>query len=229
MKTMRKKFAVVIVLIGVLSTVGGSTLVRHILNATPSSTVELKNETPKDVAVYVAFGSDSVVLPTAWSSFCHSSTTLTCSFTLNASSTQELPANGYLNATVTFGGTGVTCGSTKAELNVNNPNWYDIVDISLVDGYSNDVAIDITDVVGDAGTTKLGPPKGMLGNSKLFGVFPLGCDICVARQNPPCGMKPGTDGCKTGTQSNPDVPCQFQGATKSGGSKIRVSLLPTAN
>ena len=91
------------------------------------------------------------------------------------------------------------------------------------------VSIDITDVVGDAGTTTLGPPKGMLGNSKLLGVFPLGCDICVARQSPPCGMKPGTDGCKGGTQSNPDVPCQFQGATKSGGSKIRVSLLPTSN
>lgn len=227
---MNKKTGVVtIVFVLFLGVIGGVPLVRHIRNAIPQSTVELKNQTPMDTAVYVAFGSDSVVLPSdpSWS-FCTTTSALTCSFTLSANSTQALPANGYLNATVVFGGSGVACGSTKAELNVNNPKWYDTVDVSLVDGYSNDVKIDVTDLVGDAGTTTLGPPKGLLGNSKVFGLFPLGCDICVARQNPPCGMKPGTDGCKTGTQSNPDVPCQFQGASKSGGSKVLVALLPVA-
>lgn len=181
------------------------------------SQVTLWNLTDADVVVYFAFGADSVVLPANWP-FCPSSVRLTCQFTLPANGTQVLPLGGqYLNTTFAFGST-VSCGSTKAELNVNNPKWYDIADISLVDGYSNKIQISIDG-------TKLGPPNGASGNEKVLGVFPLGCDICTARQRPPCGMQPGSDGCKSGTQYKPDVPCQYQGKVMGGGSTINVSYL----
>lgn len=184
------------------------------------STVSVTNAAAKDEVVYVAFGADSVVLPTAWT-FCPPASKLNCSFKLKAGATQALPLSGYLNATLSFGAP-VTCGQTKAELNVNNPKWYDIADVSLVDGYSNKVVIEVT----SAGTTtKLGPPLGAKGNEKVFGLFPLGCDICTARQSPPCGMKPGRDGCKAGTQYRPDVPCQYQGKVMGGGSVVKVTHL----
>ena len=126
----------------------------------------------------------------------------------------------YLNATIGFGGT-VMCGTTKAELNLNNPKWYDVADVSLVDGFSTKIEISVK---GRDGLKKLGPPLGKEGNEKVFGLFPLGCDICTARQSPPCGMKPGKDGCKSGTQYKPDVPCQYQGPVMGGGSAYKVIL-----
>lgn len=185
--------------------------------ATHLSTVEVVNATSANETVYFSFGADSVVLPADWS-FCEASAALNCKFTLQGNHTQNLPAPGYLNVTFAFGSP-VSCGSTKAELNVNNPKWYDVVDVSLVDGYSNNIAITIDG-------TKLGPPLGASGNEKVLGLFPLGCDICTARQNPPCGQTPGTDGCKSGTQYKPDVPCQYQGAAMGGGSSISVSHVP---
>jgi hypothetical protein len=186
-------------------------------DAAPGSTVAVVNTTVDPVVVYFAFGADSVVLPAAWP-FCTSSARLTCQFTLPGHGTQPLPLGGkYLNTTFAFDAR-VSCGSTKAELNINNPKWYDIADVSLVDGYSNKISITV-------GAATLGPPVGAAGNEKVLGVFPLGCDICTARQNPPCGMKPGTDGCKTGTQYKPDVPCQYQGSKMGGGSEIIVSYL----
>jgi hypothetical protein len=182
------------------------------------STVAVKNDTDGDTIVYVAFGANSVVLPASWS-FCAASSNLTCSFKLAAHATQDMPLAGqFLNATMAFGA-GVGCGSTKAEMTVNNPAWYDVLDVSLVDGFSNKVSISI-----DGGTT-LGPPVGRDENEKVFGLFPYGCDICVARQAPPCGIPVGKAGCKGGTQYKPDVPCQYQGPTMGGGSKIVVSLV----
>lgn len=181
------------------------------------SQVNLLNTTVDPVVAYFAFGADSVVLPAAWT-FCTSTAKLTCQFTLPGHGTQALPLGGkYLNVTFAFDAQ-VGCGSTKAELNLNNPKWYDIADVSLVDGYSNKIAITVNG-------TKLGPPNGAAGNEKVLGVFPLGCDICTARQSPPCGMKPGKSGCKRGTQYKPDVPCQFQGAVMGGGSIVNVSYL----
>ena len=181
-----------------------------------SSTLTMTNATAADTVVYFAFGADSAI--TSWS-FCPTTSRLNCQFPLKAKSTQVLPLAGkYLNATVGFGAA-VACGTTKGELNLNNPTWYDIADVSLVDGYSNKIEIDI-------GTVKLGPPLGASGNEKVYGLFPLGCDICVARQSPPCGMKPGKAGCKTGPdQYHPDVICQWQGATKGGGSAVKVLYL----
>jgi hypothetical protein len=186
--------------------------------AVGKSTATLSNGTSHPVVVYFAFGADSVVLPAAWP-FCENPSHLTCQAQMKANSTLELPLNGqYLNLTFAFGSP-VSCGTTKGELNLNNPKWYDVADVSLVDGYSNKILI--TD-----GTTKIGPPVGAAGNEKVFGLYPLGCDICTARQHPPCGMKPGSDGCKSGTQYKPDVPCQWQGTVMGGGSHMVASLMP---
>jgi len=181
------------------------------------ATLTVANDTDVPTTVYAAFGSDSVVLPANFSSFCDG-TSLNCSFSLAAHSAQSLPLAGrYINATFSFDGQ-VTCGMTKAEVNLNNPRWYDILDVSLVDGFSAPVKI-------TAGTIELGPARAT-GNEKALGVFPNGCDICVARQKPPCGMSPGKDGCKSGTQYKPDVPCQWQGTRKGGSTATRVALVP---
>ena len=77
----------------------------------------------------------------------------------------------------------------------------------------------------DAAIGVLGPPVGPTGNEKVFGVFPFGCDICVARHSPPCGIKPGKEGCKTGSQYKPDVPCQYQGTVLGGGTAVTIALV----
>ena len=192
---------------------------------TPAKTTVTVTNQADDATVYVAFGADSKVIVSDWA-FCISSGPLTCNFSLTKSASQALPTAGkYLNATITSSAP-VGCGTTKAELNVNNPNWYDVLDVSLVDGYSNKIEI-IYKPLTSTTTTTLGPPNGQTGNEKVLGVFPYGCDICVARQSPPCGIAPGTDGCKSGTQYKPDVPCQFQGAVKGGGGTVEVILLGT--
>ncbi len=187
--------------------------------ATGNTTVTVQNQTASAVTVYVSFGGGSVVQPSQWP-FCGDSGG--CQFVLAASgspgSSQNLPLAGqYLNATLAFNAT-PSCGSTKAELNVNNPAWYDILDVSLVDGYSNNIQI-------TANGTLLGPPKGATGNENVFGLFPYGCDICVAQQAPPCGISPGGPGCKAGSQYNPSPPCQYQGPVKGGGSTVVVALV----
>lgn len=188
------------------------------------STASVMNDTTKDVMVFVSFGSDSAVLAADWVSFAHVASKLTCDFPLKAGSAQPLPLAGkYLNATFAFGAA-VGCDVTKAELNINNPKWYDIADVSLVDGYSNEVEIDVAKA--DASTkTALGPPHGRDNNEKVFGLYPYGCDICTARQNPPCGIVPGGTGCKGGTQYKPDVPCQYQGGVMGGDAAYEVKLV----
>lgn len=184
------------------------------------TTVTVANDTKKDATVYLAFGANSVVLPSSpgWD-FCAATSSLTCSFKLASREARELPLAGrLLNVSIAFDA-GVGCGSTKAELNVNNPAWYDVVDVSLVDGYSNKIAI-------KSDSTEVGPPVGQTGNEAVFGVFPYGCDVCVARRSPPCGIPAGGDGCKRGTQYKPDVPCQYQGPKMGGGSRVRVALVP---
>jgi hypothetical protein len=188
-----------------------------------AATVTLVNETKQSVQVFVAFGASSVVLPASWP-FCNVDAGLVCFFPLAAKTEQSLPLAGkWLNATFSFAGP-VTCNTTKAEINVNNPKWFDIADISLVDGFSKALRIDTTDTA-DGGMRILGPVWGPYGNEKNYGVYPDGCDICVERQSPPCGMKPGRDGCKSGSQYDPSVPCQFQGATMGGAGAYRVVYL----
>ena len=190
--------------------------------STTGTAVTIENQTDELTTVHVAFGADSKVTSADWS-FCQGSG-LNCSFTVDKQSNQPLPnaTNAYLNATFAFDHP-VECGVTKAEIDVNNPKWYDTLDVSLVDGYSNKVQITATP--SGAKSVLLGPPVGEQGNETVLGVFPYGCDICVERQNPPCGISKGTTGCKKGTQYDPDVPCQWQGPTKGGGGTVTVSLV----
>jgi hypothetical protein len=193
--------------------------------ATPPSTLSVRNLSGGNTTVYVAFGADSVVLPGNWS-FCAGSG-LNCTFALPSLSKKDLPLTGqYVNATFSFGSP-VTCGITKAEVNLNNPGWYDIADVSLVDGFSNKVSITLWQLGGPRRLpTVLGPPKGQDGNEKVLGLFPYGCDICVARQNPPCQIPRGRQGCKKGTQYAPDVICQYQGPKMTGGQRVEIRLHP---
>ena len=129
----------------------------------------------------------------------------------------------YLNATISFNGQG--CGTTKAEINVSNPKWYNVLDVSLVDGYSNKVVITNKE---PGGREAILAPVGRTGNEKAMGVFPFGCDICVAMQHPPCGIVPGGPGCHAGTQYAPDPVCQWQAPVMShaDNSLIVVALKP---
>lgn len=184
----------------------------------------VENQTSAPTTVYVSFGADSKITASDWSSFC-TGAGLSCSFPLGASGKQPLPnpKAAYLNATFAFGAP-VGCGVTKAEVNVNNPTWYDTLDVSLVDGYSNNVKI--AAAPSGAPAVELGPPAGAVGNQEVYGLFPVGCDICVERQNPPCGMAKGKHGCKKGTQYDPAVPCQWQGPAKGGGGTAAIVLVP---
>ena len=192
-------------------------------DSSPSGTdLSVENGLAVATTVHVAFGADSKVTADDWT-FCTGSG-LVCSFALPAGKTKALPnaSHAYLNATFSFDGP-VGCGVTKAEVDVNNPKWYDTLDVSLVDGFSDKVQI--TAVAGGS-TTVLGPPNGKDGNEKVYGLFRLGCDVCVKRENPPCGISPGPQGCKAGTQYDPDPPCQWQGPTKGGAGTAAIKLLP---
>ena len=181
------------------------------------TTLAVANRSGVATTVYVAFGADSSVVAVDWSDFCDGEV-LNCSFSLAKGETQELPLAGrYVNATFSFFQP-VTCNTTKAEVNLNNPNWYDISDVSLVDGFNVPVQVQF----GVQTLSVLRPT----GNEAAFGVYPLGCDICVARQQPSCGYAPGSEGCKAGTQYNPAVPCQAQGSVKGGGNnRVMVELI----
>jgi hypothetical protein len=182
------------------------------------TTAAVRNSSLVDTTVYVAFGATSAIQTEDWKEFC-SGSGLNCYFPLEKGRTRELPIHARnLNATFSFM-RGVTCNTTKAEVNVNNPEWYDVADISLVDGFNVPMRMQF-------GLESIGPVVGATGNESLVGVFPNGCDICVARQSPPCGMTPGTDGCKTGSQYDPDVPCQVQGSVMGGGNnRVMIELL----
>jgi hypothetical protein len=191
----------------------------------PNNTTEVivSNTTSMGATVNISVGADSVVQPSTWA-ICNVDAGLTCSFTLDASSSRVLTTNGqYLNASITFNDL-VGCGSTVAEFTANNPNGYGTADISLVNGVSNFIEIVVDDQILAAATDG--------GDTNALGVFPYGCDICVARQNPPCDipsancMTPGSCGCKTGTQYNPTVPCQITYQRADAGSILNVLLLP---
>jgi hypothetical protein len=192
--------------------------------ADAGTALEIENKTDAGVEVYVAFGSRSIISPMApgWE-FCLTDASQTCSFLLGPDVTRVLPLAGmYFNATISFGGP-VTCGTTKAEFDLNSVTWYNTMDLSLVDGFNAATGIEVREPVlpgsGDGGMTEvtLGPVLKERGNERTFGVFPLACDICVARQGPPCGYKPGpSPECKKGKQSDPDVVCQYQGTTMHG-------------
>jgi hypothetical protein len=184
--------------------------------ASSSGKVAVQNKTDAATTVFVSFGGGSAI--TGWP-FCKTVPS-GCSFPLPAHRTVGLPLGGkYLNATFAFG-SAPACGQTVLEVNVNTSNQTDTANISLVNGYSTPVSMTVVD---SSGTHVLGPVHAATGNEKAFGVYPLGCDICIARSSPPCGIAPGNTGCKRGPdQYHPDVPCQYQG---SSGESVLLSLL----
>jgi len=172
-----------------------------------SKTVRVTNQQNAPAEVYINFAPDSVLKPTDLP-FCTVTGPLNCHFTLAAHASQDVPNPGhkYLNMSVAFNAP-VSCGSTKAEVAANNPNWYDVLDVSVVDGFNEKIQMNVTPTGGNV--TQLGPPVGKLGNQKIFGVFPYGCTICAGIKNAPCGDA-GAGECKTGSESKPDVLCQYQ-------------------
>ncbi len=206
--------------------------------------VTICNQSSNSATVYISFYPTSVIGVADWQSFC-SGSGLNCQFTLASGASQALPnANGkWLNFNVGFNNTGCAGnGTTLGEVNVNNPTFYDILDVSLVNGYNSNIKIVATPNSGSAVT--LGPPNGMTGNETVYGVYPFACDVCVARCNPPCGYSKsnplncgdvgtcsncqgnGTDGCHTGSQNQPDIACQYQGTQLGGGGEgVQVILV----
>jgi len=175
-------------------------------DAAAGSSAIVVNRTLTPTTVYVSFGGNSKVGPTDWP-FCGDAGG--CSFPLAPSASQVLPSFGRaLNVTLSFD-QAPGCNTTLGELNFNIPGWtQDTTNISLVNGWSNDIEIDVSDAAA------LGPTRGADANADVYGVFPVACDICVARSAPPCGFDAagctvaGSCGCKSGTQYNPTVPCQ---------------------
>lgn len=197
-------------------------------NGPGRSHVFIENQTEQPTVAHFAFGADSTIQ--GWS-FCITEPS-GCFITVPKHSATELPLSGnYLNVTVSFDAP-VGCGVTKAEVNTNNPKWYSIADVSLVDGYSNRVQINFqtnstSDAAPPADAAILGPPIGRHDNENVLGLFPYGCDICAGRSQPPCGIPvDNSKGCKAGTQYNPTPVCQFQGSVMGGNETIRVQLIP---
>src|SRR5262245_4932293 len=170
---------------------------------------------------HTSFAAESVLKPSDLP-FCTVTGPLNCEFTLAANSSQDVPnpQARYLNMALAFTAP-VTCGSTKAEVIVNNPSWYDVLDVSVVDGFNEKIQMNVTPTGGQM--TQLGPPVGQLGNQKVFGVFPYACTICAGIKNAPCGDA-GAGQCKGGTESRPDVLCQYQMNEPTGLAEVR--LLP---
>jgi len=172
------------------------------------STAAVLNNTKTPTTVYVSFGGNSKVGPADWTSFC-TAVPSGCSFPLAAGASQLLPSFGKpLNATLAFD-QAPGCGTTLAEFNLSIPGWaLDTANISLVNGWNSNVSIEVSDAA------TLGPTNGADANADAYGVFPVACDLCVARGSPPCGYdaggctEAGSCGCKSGTQYNPTVPCQ---------------------
>ena len=183
--------------------------------------VRITNQQGTPAEVYINFAADSVLKPTDVP-FCKVTGSLNCQFTLAARSSMDIPnpQAKYFNMALAFNAP-VSCGSTKAEVLVNNPSWFDVFDVSVVDGFNEKIQMNLTPTGG--GTTQLGPPVGKLGNQKVFGVFPYGCTICAGIKNAPCGDA-GAGQCKLGTESKPDVLCQYQMNEPTG--LVEVLLLP---
>jgi hypothetical protein len=183
--------------------------------------VRITNEQSTPTRVYINFAADSVLKPTDLP-FCEVTGSLNCQFTLGANSSQDIPnpQAKYLNMALAFNAP-VTCGSTKAEVLVNNPKWFDVLDVSVVDGFNEKIQMNLTPTGGQM--TQLGPPEGKLGNQKVFGVFPYACTICAGIKDAPCGDA-GKGECKLGTESKPDVLCQYQMNEPNG--LVEVLLLP---
>jgi hypothetical protein len=203
-----------------------------------ASRARVENRTQAATVVFASFGSGGAVSQADWAAFCVPlDANVGCSFPLGPGGGQDLPTDGkFLNVTLSFNSY-PGCNVTLGELDLNNPAWTeDTANISLVNGWSNDVEIIAAGADGGRGArtrpdgsfsgaasaaepdgVTLGPTQGPSNNSSVFGVYPNGCDVCTAKQNPPCNIQkcgdpdagnPALCDCKAGSQYNPAVPCQ---------------------
>jgi len=185
-----------------------------------TTTVNIMNNQDESAEVFITFQNISCVTPDTWSSFCNETDSINCNFTLDANSSQNLPLTdttcNALFAIAFNAPPSQFCDKTQVEFNIysNGMDPMDTYDISLVNGFNEPVSI--TD------GTEAGPVDCETGNQNVPGVFPLGCDGCAVRLNPPCGFTPGDDTqCHGGTQFDPDPPCQF---TQDSGGSFTVNL-----
>ena len=191
------------------------------------ATARVINASDAGTMVYVSFGADSKVHPSDWASFC-ARVPSGCAFPLDADAEHALPADGKaLSVNVSFDQPGSCAGSgiDLGEFTINS-GAYDTADISMVNGWNADMEVRV------AGSKTLGPTAGPDSGAGSYGIYPNGCDICVARQKPPCPWQTpcgGPDGggaacgCQGGTQYNPSPVCQVTPLPKD--SDVAVVLL----
>ncbi len=191
--------------------------------------IVVKNNTTASAKVFINFGADSGITKSKMGSICtRGASNLNCGFDLAAGKDVTIPNDGYLpvNMTIAFN-KDIGCGSTKAELNVNKTGSAgDAANVSLVDGFNEKIKM-VFERTG-AAPVVMGPPCGIAGNEKVFGVYPYGCDGCAVRKAPQsaCGPYPaGNQGCHAGSEYNPQIPCQynFNQSTEANGT-LTISL-----
>ena len=198
--------------------------------SSPYTEARARNDSASPTIVFATFGADSKVRPADWSTFC-SPVPSGCSFPLASKATRDLPTGGkYLSANLSFNAPGscAATGVSLGEVTINGAQngKYDTTDISLVNGWNADLEIEVS------GARTLGPTHGAYSGTSTYGVFPNGCDLCVAKQHPPCpwqhpcGSPDGGGlgcGCHAGSQYNPSPVCQVTGVAR--GSVVTVVLL----
>ncbi len=176
--------------------------------------IVVKNMQKKSAQVNINFSDISGVNKSSLGTLCNkrgTASNLNCGFDLGPGEQKEItnPMHKMVSLSLAFNKP-VDCGATKAELTVN-AKGDDVFDISCVDGFNEKIVMTF-DPAGGGKQVKLGPPCGLTGNEKAYGVFPYGCDICADRLTPPkaCGpYPPGKSGCKSGTENKPGVICQY--------------------
>jgi hypothetical protein len=195
--------------------------------APKNKTVTITNTQGQPATIFINFGADSAINANDLGSLCGKpNSPLNCQFQLGPNGSQQIPnpQMKYINMTLAFNAP-ITCGTTKAEMTVNNPNFCDVFDVSVVDGFNERMQITVDErPVGQLVT--LGPPLGLTKNQNVFGVFPYGCDRCAANVSPPpaCGPYPGNSACHAGTEFNPIPVCQYQ--SNQPNASVQIVLLP---
>lgn len=208
---MRKRFVIVLALLILAVFIGIPGIVESA--GLKQKKVIIKNMQKTKAEVNINFSDISEINKSNLGSLCDkrgTSSNLNCGFDLGPNEQKEItnPSFKKLSMSLAFNKF-VGCGATKAELTVNW-NTDDNFDVSCVDGFNEKIAMIFT--YGNAQQVKMGPPNGKTGNENVYGVFPYGCDICAGRLSPQkaCGPYPlGNSGCKSGTEHNPSVICQY--------------------
>lgn len=174
----------------------------------------IKNMQKTNAEVNINFSNISGINKNSLGGLCNKRLTpsnLNCGFDLGPGEQKELanPMFKMVSFSLAFNKP-VDCGATKAELTIN-AKGDDTFDVSCVDGFNEKIVMTFDPATGGK-QVKLGPPCGLTGNERAYGVFPYGCDICAGRLTPPkaCGpYPPGKSGCKSGTENKPGVICQY--------------------